>query len=87
MPSFERRRCVPAEQVVTDAVSFAQELANGPIAAIRWTKMAINQGIQQAINNTLNFSVAAEHLSAHTEDMREAVTAFAEKRDPKFSGR
>lgn len=78
--------CVPLERLLSDATDFARELAHGPVAAIRWTKMAINQGIQQAINTTLNFSVAAEHLSAHTEDMREAVTAFAEKRDPKFTG-
>ena len=79
--------CLPAEKLMDEAVAFATELAHGPIAAIRWTKMAINQGIQQSINTTLNFSVAAEHLSAHTEDMREAMTAFAEKRTPKFSGR
>ena len=79
--------CVPAGQVVDEAVAFAAQLAAGPISAVRWTKMAVNQGIQQALNNTLNFSVAAEHLSVHTEDMREAVTAFAEKRDPKFTGR
>jgi len=79
--------CVPKKDVLEDAVTFARGLAHGPIAAIRWTKMAINQHIQHSINTTLNFSVAAEHLTAHTEDMREAVTAFAEKRDPKFTGR
>lgn len=79
--------CVPAESLIDEAVAFATELAHGPIAAIRWTKMAINQGIQHSINTTLNFSVAAEHLSAHTEDMREAATAFAEKRKPKFTGK
>ena len=78
--------CVPHDQVVEEATAFARELAMGPIAAIRWTKLAINQQIQQSINTTLNFSVAAEHLTVHTEDMREAVTAFAEKRDPKFTG-
>ena len=78
--------CVPAGELLDEAIAFASSLAHGPIAAIRWTKMAINQGIQHSINTTLNFSVAAEHLTAHTEDMREAVTAFAEKRDPKFSG-
>lgn len=78
--------CVPVGQVLEEAVAFARELAHGPMAAIRWTKMAINQHIQHSINTTLNFSVAAEHLSAHTEDMREAVAAFAEKRDPKFTG-
>jgi len=79
--------CVPANDVLEEAVTFARGLAHGPIAAIRWTKMAINQQIQNSINTTLNFSVAAEHLTVHTEDMREAVTAFAEKREPKFTGR
>ncbi|GAB5450164.1 MAG: enoyl-CoA hydratase/isomerase family protein [Halioglobus sp.] len=78
--------CVADDALLDAAVDFARGLANGPIAAIRWTKMAINQGIQQAINNTLNFSVAAEHLSAQTQDMQEAVSAFAEKRDPNFTG-
>jgi enoyl-CoA hydratase len=78
--------CVPATALMDDTLAFARELAHGPIAAIRWTKMAINQGIQQSINTTLNFSVAAEHLTAHTQDMREAVSAFAEKREPKFTG-
>ncbi len=78
--------CVPAEQLLQEATAFARELAHGPIAAIRWTKMAINQTLQQSILNTLNFSVAAEHLTAHTEDMKEAVSAFADKRDPKFTG-
>ena len=79
--------CVPANDVLEEAVTFARGLAHGPIAAIRWTKMAINQQIQNSINTTLNFSVAAEHLTVHTEDMREAVTAFTEKRKPKFTGR
>jgi enoyl-CoA hydratase len=79
--------CVSDGKVLEEAITFANELAHGPIAAIRWTKMAINQQIQHSINTTLNFSVAAEHLTAHTEDMREAVTAFSEKRDPKFTGK
>ena len=79
--------CVSDGKVLDEAIAYARDLAHGPIAAIRWTKMAINQQIQHSINTTLNFSVAAEHLTAHTEDMREAVTAFAEKREPKFTGK
>lgn len=79
--------CVPLDDLLREATAYARELAHGPIAAIRWTKMAINQQIQHSINMTLNFSVAAEHLTAHTEDMQEAVTAFAEKREPRFTGR
>jgi enoyl-CoA hydratase len=79
--------CVPLDDLLQEATAYARELAHGPVAAIRWTKMAINQQIQHSINMTLNFSVAAEHLTAHTEDMQEAVTAFAEKREPRFTGR
>jgi enoyl-CoA hydratase len=79
--------CVTSDDVLAAATAFAKELADGPTAAIRWTKMAINQGIQQSINTTLNFSVAAEHLTTHTEDMQEAVSAFIEKREPKFTGK
>ncbi|NQX89591.1 MAG: enoyl-CoA hydratase/isomerase family protein [Halioglobus sp.] len=78
--------CVPHDALMEQAMRYAREVAHGPIAAVRWTKMAINQQIQHSINMTMNFSAAAEHLTAHTEDMREAVTAFAEKRTPKFSG-
>jgi enoyl-CoA hydratase len=78
--------CVPSANLLEEAIAYARGLAHGPVAAIRWTKMAINQHIQHSINTTLNFSVAAEHLTAHTQDMREAVTAFAEKREPKFTG-
>ncbi|MEM9255400.1 MAG: enoyl-CoA hydratase/isomerase family protein [Pseudomonadota bacterium] len=78
--------CRPEEEILPAALGYARELAHGPIAAIRWTKMAINQQIQHSINTTLNFSVAAEHLTTHTRDMREAVAAFIEKREPKFTG-
>lgn len=77
---------VPAERLIAEATAYAHSLAQGPSTAIRWTKMAINQVIQQNINLVLGFGVAAEHLTVHTEDMKEAVSAFAEKREPKFSG-
>ncbi len=77
---------VPAEQLLESAITYARSLADSPIAAVRWTKMAVNQVIQQNINLVLGFGVAAEHLSAKTADMEEAVTAFAEKRRPIFTG-
>ena len=35
----------------------------------------------------MDMGLAVEHMSASTEDMKEAVAAFAEKRKPKFTGR
>jgi enoyl-CoA hydratase len=79
--------CVPHAELMTHAMAYATEVANLPIAAVRWTKMAINQMLKQQINLALDFGVAAEHLSAHTQDMKEAVSAFAERRTPTFTGR
>jgi enoyl-CoA hydratase/carnithine racemase len=78
---------VPPDKLMESALTYARKMANGPGPAVRWTKMAINRTIWQSINNVLEFSLAVEALSVHTEDSREAVTAFREKRKPQFKGR
>ena len=78
---------VPADKLLDEATAYAQRLANGPAAAIRWTKMAINRTIWQNLNLVLEMSLAVEGLSVHTEDHAEAVAAFQQKRQPQFKGR
>ena len=78
---------VPGPDLLDRAVAHARKLAEGPAVAIRWTKMALNQHLQNSINLTLDAGLAAEMLSVETEDAREAGRAFAEKRTPKFQGR
>ena len=79
--------CVPHDNLMEEAMAYATEVANLPIVAVRWTKMAINQSLKQQINLALDFGVAAEHLSVHTEDMKEAISSFVEKRQPVFTGK
>ena len=78
---------VPGDQLMDAAVGYARELAQGHQAAIRWTKMVVNQHLRQSLNATLDVGSAVEHLVTHTEDTREAMAAFAEKRKPVFTGR
>lgn len=78
--------CVPADRLLDEAMAYATKLANGPSAAIRLTKMAINRHIWQSINLVLEFSLAAESLSSKTKDCQEAIAAFQQKRPPKFTG-
>jgi enoyl-CoA hydratase len=80
-------RSLPLDQLLPQAMAYAQEVAHLPIAAVRWTKMAINPMLKQQLNLALDFGVAAEHLCVGTEDMKEAFNAFAEKRKPKYTGR
>jgi enoyl-CoA hydratase len=80
-------RIVPADQLLDAALGYARVLADKPRPAVRWTKMLINQAIQQSVNNTLAFGLATEQLSSHTEDQKEALAAFFEKRKPRFTGK
>jgi enoyl-CoA hydratase/carnithine racemase len=78
---------VPREQVMTKAGEIARELADGPTWAIRWTKLSVNKWLKQQVNLILDASIAYEMVTFTTEDHREAATAFAEKRKPRFTGK
>ena len=79
--------CVPASELLPQAVAHARKLAEGPPVAIRWTKMALNQHLRHSVNLTMDAGLAVELLSVDTDDAREAGRAFAEKRSPDFRGR
>ena len=78
---------VPAERLMEEAMACAQELAKGAPFAIRWTKLALNRPLWQTLNNVLEFGLATEAMTMATQDHKEAVAAFAEKRAPRFSGK
>lgn len=80
-------KAVPQDQVLPTAIAFAQRLANGPIKAIGWTKMSVNEFLRHQMNLILHTSLATEYLSMETADHAEAVNAFVEKRAPKFTGK
>ena len=78
---------LPRDEVFAKARGIAQELANGPTWAIRWTKLAVNKVIKDKLNLVMDASFALEMATFQTEDHKEAVRAFGEKRKPRFTGR
>lgn len=79
---------VPADELMTHAMAYARKVAAGPQAAVRWSKMAINKMIEQQQVLNLDFGLATEFLcSEGSEDTKEAMLAFVEKRKPRFTGR
>jgi enoyl-CoA hydratase len=78
--------CVPSGEVMSSARAIAQELADGPSWAIRWTKLSINQIVKERVNHLLEASMALEQVTFETADHKEATRAFKEKRKPKFGG-
>src|SRR5579864_228486 len=76
---------VAPEAVMPKARELAQELADGPTYAIRWSKLAVNKWLKQQTNLILDASLAYEMVTFTTEDHREAARAFVEKRKPNFN--
>lgn len=77
---------VPVADVLPKAREIALELANGPQWAIRWTKTAINKILRERLNLTMDTALATEWLTLMTDDHREAVDAYVQKRKPRYSG-
>lgn len=79
-------RCVPAGQVMPTAMELARRLANGP-ASLGLTRRLILDGLDCSWEAQLIAEAGAQGAAGRTEDFREGVTAFMEKRTPKFRGR
>jgi enoyl-CoA hydratase len=78
---------VPAGQAHAAAVVLARRIAaNGP-TAVRYAMEAIRTGLDMTLADGQAFEATLFGLCAGTEDMREGMTAFLEKRPAKFTGR
>lgn len=80
-------RMVPHEQLGEEAFKWAMQLAHGPTKAYSLTKRALFYGMEHALEEALEYEAQMQEIAGKTEDFREGVTAFAEKRKPKFHGR
>ncbi len=93
LPAVEAERIglvnfvVPRERLYEDALAFAQRLADGAPLAIRYTKLAVNKLLKDALNVAFDTSTALELVTFQSEDHREALAALKEKRKPKFHGK
>jgi enoyl-CoA hydratase len=75
--------CVPEEELDERALAVARRLAAGSQAAIRHTKLALNNWLRTA-GPAFDASLALEFLDMTGADVHEGVAAVREKRPPKF---
>ncbi|WP_051898795.1 enoyl-CoA hydratase/isomerase family protein [Sciscionella sediminilitoris] len=69
------------------ALELAGELASGAPLAVREAKRLIEDGVQQSLGAALTTEQRVLGTLFATEDAKEGIAAFAEKRTPRFSGR
>ncbi|HEY8251102.1 MAG TPA: enoyl-CoA hydratase-related protein [Burkholderiales bacterium] len=75
------------DKVVDDALATARTIAeNGPLA-VRQAKKSIHYGLQMDLATGYRFEIEAYNQLVGTDDRREGVRAFNEKRKPRFQGK
>jgi enoyl-CoA hydratase len=80
-------RVVPAGQALATAIEIARKIrANGPTAC-RYALEAIRRGLDMPLAEGQVLEATLFGLCAATEDMKEGMTAFLEKRPAKFTGK
>jgi 2-(1,2-epoxy-1,2-dihydrophenyl)acetyl-CoA isomerase len=80
-------RVVPDAELKDAVDALARELAAGPTLAIGGAKRLFHQSTWESLETQMELEAQAIAASGHTEDFREGVTAFANKKTPTFKGR
>jgi enoyl-CoA hydratase len=75
------------ETLMDAALATADRIARNAPIAVRQAKQAIRRGIDMSLADGLAFEIEAYNRMVPTEDRREGVRAFNEKRKPSFKGR
>ncbi|MCH7884880.1 MAG: enoyl-CoA hydratase/isomerase family protein [Planctomycetes bacterium] len=80
-------RVVPKERFLAEALRLAHELATKPPLALKLAKEAILAADEMSLTQGLEFERRLFYSLFATEDQKEGMKAFLEKRKPRFEGR
>ena len=80
-------RIVPAETLQSEAFALARSLAEGPAVALGYIKDNLDEAFDVSYRTAIDREAMRMLLTQGTEDHKEAVRAFVDKRKPAFKGR
>ncbi len=80
-------RVVPVESYLEEAKKVAMQIAQKAPVAVRLAKEAVLKAFDTPLEEGLQYERRNFYLLFSTEDMKEGMTAFTEKRPPHFKGR
>lgn len=80
------RLCAPGK-VVGEALETARHIADNAPISVRQAKHAIHYGLQMDLASGMMLEIEVYNRMVPTEDRREGIASFNEKRKPKFKGR
>lgn len=80
-------KVVEGQSLIAEATALAEHLATQPTAGLGLMKRALNASLANSFEKQLELERELQGLAGRTDDYREGVTAFLEKRAPQFVGR
>ena len=80
-------KLVPHEKLEEETMAMARKIAAGPPAALRLMKMQTYKGLEIGLDTALELAADGEVIMMTTQDHIEAISAWMEKREPKFTGK
>jgi enoyl-CoA hydratase len=80
-------KVVPHDKLMEEAKKIAKNIASKGQVAIRLAKSAINNGINADLHTGCSFEIETFGVCFSTEDQKEGMKAFLEKKKPAFKGK
>ena len=80
-------RLVPVEQLEEETLKLAQKIASGSPIAFRLSKLMVYKGLGMDLDTALAFAMACVTIATGSEDYKEAIKSFSEKKLPVFKDR
>ena len=80
-------RIVPADELVDEAVATAEKIANLSQPIVMLAKESVNRAYETTLAEGIHFERRVFHSTFSTEDQKEGMSAFAEKRTAEFKHR
>ena len=80
-------KVVPDGDIMEAGLELATRLAQGPTTSLSLIKYLVHRSLEGGLKESLDIAHVAQEQARKTEDHREAVRAFLEKRRPEFKGR